>query len=194
MNHFYALMSRMKYIDRWSLMRNSQGENIAQHSLDVSMVAHAMALLGNARLGKHYDAQKVALIGMYHDSNEIITGDLPTPVKYSSPEMRDLFHKVEDRASRQLMDMLPEDIRDEFEHVFFKAPGEEELWRLVKGADRICALIKCVEEAHAGNHEFDKAKVEIEESIHKMNLPEADMFLEEFLPSYGLTLDELLGR
>lgn len=193
MSHFFALMSRMKYIERWALMRNSEKENISEHSLEVSMLAHALALLGNKRLGKNYDADKAALIGIYHDSNEIITGDMPTPVKYDSREMQEMFHAIEDRASRSLLNLLPEDIRGEYESIFFKAQGEEDLWKLVKAADKISALIKCIEEEKAGNNEFTSARKTLEQSVHSMNLPEAEMFLTEFLPSYELTLDEIIS-
>ncbi len=191
MSHFYAMMSRMKYIERWALMRNSERENISEHSLEVAMLAHALALLGNCRLGKNYDAQRAAVIGIYHDANEIITGDMPTPVKYYSREMQDLFHSIEDQASRSLLQLLPEDLRKEYEAIFFPAQGEEELWRLVKAADKISALIKCVEEEKAGNREFESAKKSVEAAIRAMHVPEAELFLDEFLPSYQRNLDEL---
>ena len=191
MSHFYAMMSRMKYIERWALMRNSVKENISEHSLEVSMLAHALAVLGNRRLGKNYDAGKAALIGIFHDSNEIITGDMPTPVKYDSPEMQQLFHSIEDRASESLLGLLPEDIREEYRSIFFKTPEETELWRIVKAADKLSALIKCIEETKTGNNEFISARKGLEEAIHKMELPEAEMFMREFLPSYELTLDEI---
>ncbi len=191
MSHFYAMMSRMKYIERWALMRNSESENICEHSLEVSMLAHALAVIGNRRLGKNYDPEHAAVIGIFHDSNEIITGDMPTPVKYYSKEMQELFHDIEDRAAKSLLELLPEDLRPDYEGLFFRKPGEEELWKIVKAADKISALIKCVEEGKAGNREFDSAKKSIEESIRNMKVPEADIFVQEFLPSYYLTLDEI---
>lgn len=191
MSHFYAMMSRMKYIERWALMRNSERENICEHSLEVSMLAHALAIIGNRRLGMDYDQERAAVIGIFHDSNEIITGDMPTPVKYYSQEMQEIFHDIEDRASKSLLSLLPEDMQQDYENLFFKKPGEEALWKLVKAADKLSALIKCVEEGKAGNREFESAKNTIEESIHNMNVPEAEIFLQEFLPSYYLTLDEL---
>lgn len=191
MSHFYALLSRMKYIERWALMRNSQTENISEHSLDVAFLAHALAVIGNRRLKKQYDAERAALIGMFHDANEIITGDMPTPIKYYNREMQDLFHSIEANASRQMVELLPEDLRPDFEALFFCQEGEEELWRLVKAADKISALIKCIEEEKAGNHEFSSARVSLEQSIASMKMQEADIFLAEFLPSFGLTLDEL---
>lgn len=190
-SHFFAMISRMKYIERWALMRNSEKENISEHSLEVAMIAHALAVLGNRRLGAHYDADRAALIGMYHDANEIITGDMPTPVKYYSNEMQTLFHGIEDKAAESLLSMLPEDIREEYRGIFFPEGNDTQLKPLVKAADKISALIKCIEEEKAGNHEFDNARKTIEASIANMNVPEANVFLDEFLASYEKTLDEI---
>jgi len=190
-SHFFAMISRMKYIERWALMRNAERENISEHSLEVAMIAHALAVLGNRRLGKSYDADRAALIGMYHDANEIITGDMPTPVKYYSNEMQTLFHGIEDRAAESLLSMLPEDIRGDYEKVFFPDGDDAELRPLVKAADKISALIKCIEESKAGNREFDHARKTIEAAIAKLAVPEAELFLKEFLPSYEKTLDEI---
>lgn len=190
-SHFFAMISRMKYIERWALMRNSEKENISEHSLEVAMIAHALAVLGNRRLGAHYDADRAALIGMYHDANEIITGDMPTPVKYYSNEMQTLFHGIEDKAAESLLSMLPEDIREEYRGIFFPEGNDAQLKPLVKAADKISALIKCIEEEKAGNHEFDNARKTIEASIANMNVPEANVFLDEFLASYEKTLDEI---
>lgn len=181
----------MKYIERWALMRNAERENISEHSLEVAMIAHALAVLGNRRLGKNYDADRAALIGMYHDANEIITGDMPTPVKYYSNEMQTLFHGIEDRAAESLLSMLPGDIRADYEAIFFPNADDAELKPLVKAADKISALIKCIEESKAGNREFDHARKTIEAAIAKLAVPEAELFLTEFLPSYEKTLDEI---
>lgn len=191
MSHFFAMISRMKYIERWALMRNAERENISEHSLEVAMIAHALAVLGNRRLERNYDADRAALIGMYHDANEIITGDMPTPVKYYSNEMQTLFHGIEDRAAESLLAMLPEDIRGDYEAIFFPTGDDEPLKRLVKAADKISALIKCIEESKAGNREFDHARKTIEAAIAKLAVPEAEIFLAEFLPSYEKTLDEI---
>lgn len=191
MSHFYAMMSRMKYIERWALMRNSERENICEHSLEVAMLSHALAVIGNRRLGKHYNPERAAVIGIFHDSNEIITGDMPTPVKYYNQEMQELFHSIEDRATRSLIELLPKDLQPDYEGVFFPQPGEEELWRLVKAADKISALIKCVEEEKAGNREFESARKTVEAAIHKLDVPEAEIFLDEFLESYKKTLDDI---
>lgn len=190
-NHYFAMMSRMKYINRWALMRNSNTENICEHSLEVAMLAHALCVIGNKRLGKSLDANKAAMIGLYHDSTEIITGDMPTPVKYYNDVIRDAFKEVEDVAANKLLNMLPEDLRPEFEEFYFKAPGDEYIWSLVKAADKLSALIKCIEELKMGNSEFAKAKKTLRASVDKMELPEVQIFIDEFLDSYSLTLDEL---
>ena len=188
---FGAMMSRMKYIDRWALMRNSTKENISEHSLEVAMIAHLLAVIGRVRFGKNLDADKAALIGIYHDCTEIITGDMPTPIKYYSEEMRDTFKEIEDLAAIQLLAMLPDDIREEYEDLFFPHEQDLYLWQLVKAADKISALIKCVEEEKAGNTEFVNAKKMTRNSIAEMDLEEVTVFLDEFFPAYQMTLDEL---
>lgn len=190
---FFAMMSRMKYIDRWALMRNTFTENICEHSLEVAMIAHLLCVIGNKRFNKNLDAEHAALIGIYHDTTEIITGDMPTPIKYFNEEIRRVFHGIEDNAAEKLLAMLPEDLREEYRTVFFKGKGEDEqyLWRLVKAADKLSAWIKCIEEQKAGNHEFDSARRAAENSVHAMKLPEAECFVKEFLPAYENTLDEL---
>ena len=188
---FGAMMSRMKYIDRWALMRNSTKENISEHSLEVAMLAHLLAVIGKVRFGKNLDADRAALIGIYHDSTEIITGDMPTPIKYYSDEMRDTFKEIEDLAAIQLLAMLPDDIREEYEDLFFVQEQDAYLWKLVKAADKISALIKCVEEEKAGNTEFVNARKLTRKSIDAMELEEVEVFFEEFFPAYKMTLDEL---
>ena len=188
---FYAMLSRMKYIRRWALMRNSEPENISEHSLEVSMLAHGLAVLGNRRLGKQLDADRGAVIGLFHDAGEIITGDMPTPIKYYNRQMQNVFHEIEDDASEALLAMLPEDIRGDYRSLFFRAEGEEELWRIVKAADKLSALIKCIEESKAGNREFDSARKTLEDAVHALQVPEAELFMTEFLPAYYRTLDEL---
>lgn len=190
-SHFFAMMSRMKYIERWALMRNSQTENISEHSLEVSMLAHALAVISNKRLGNTLNAEKAALIGLYHDSTEIITGDMPTPVKYYNKEIQAAFKDIEKIAARRLVDMLPEDMRDSYQSIFFQKEGEEYLWKLLKAADKLSALIKCIQEENAGNTEFSSAKLSLTETLREMELKEVEIFMEEFLPSYYKTLDEL---
>ena len=182
--------SRMKYINRWALMRNTATENISQHSNDVAAIAHALAVMKNLRFGGKLNAERAAFLGLYHDMPEIITGDMPTPVKYHSAQMRSEFLKVEEMACEKLLSMLPEDMRAYYESAFFPKEEDEYLWRLVKAADKISALIKCIEEKNAGNREFEKAFQSTEKAIRAMGLPEADAFLEEFIPAFHLSLDE----
>ena len=189
-SHFFAMLSRMKYINRWGLMRNTQPENISEHSLEVAILAHALATLRNRRFGGKVNAERAALLGLFHDATEIVTGDLPTPVKYYNPKIRTAYREVEAVAQSKLLSYLPEDIREDYRPLLGHTDKEEELWRLVKAADKLSALIKCVEEKRMGNDEFKKAEETLLSAIKEMHLPEADCFLQEFLPSYSLTLDE----
>lgn len=190
-NHFFAMMSRMKYINRWALMRNIQEENISEHSLEVAMIAHNLAVISNVRFGNCVAAEKAALIGMYHDSTEIITGDMPTPIKYYSDGLHQAFQEVENLASKQLLEMLPEDLRAYYKEFFFQKEEDSYIWKLVKAADKLSAYCKCVEEEKSGNTEFKQAKEAIYQSILAMGLKEVEVFMKEFLPSFHLTLDEL---
>ncbi len=188
---FFAMMARMKYIERWALMRNSVKENISEHSLEVAMLSHGLGVIARERCGKDVDPDKLALIGLYHDANEIITGDMPTPVKYHDRDIRDAYKKVEDMANRKLLEKLPDYMRKYYESIFFKKSGDEELWKIVKAADKLSALIKCIEETKAGNQEFSTAYRTIEKALKEMKMEEVDIFMSEFLPSYDKTLDEL---
>ncbi|MCI8497084.1 MAG: 5'-deoxynucleotidase [Clostridiales bacterium] len=188
---FFAMLSRMKYISRWGLMRNTRPENICEHSHEVAVIAHALALLKNRRFGGQSDPARAALLGLYHDSSEILTGDLPTPVKYFNPAIKTAYKQVESVASEKLLSMLPYDLRADYTPLLCPEETDAELWRIVKAADKISALIKCVEEQKAGNREFTKAEQTLRAAIVDMHLPEADCFLTEFLPAYQLTLDEL---
>ena len=191
--HFFAMISRMKYIDRWSLMRNSRSENLSEHSMEAAVVAHALVLLHNRRFGGELNAERAALLGLYHDAPESLTGDMPTPVKYHSKELRKAYKSVEDNACLTLINMLPDDLKGDYKPFFFPAPEDAELWKYVKAADKICALTKCIDEKKAGNTEFEKAEGSVREAITAMQMPEADCFLNEFLPGYSLTLDEIKG-
>lgn len=188
---FFAMASRMKYINRWALMRNEHSENLSEHSFEVAVIAHALAVIRNKRFGGNVNGERAALLGLYHDMPETLTGDMPTPVKYYSEEVRAAYKTVEENACRSLIEMLPEDFREDFSPLLIAKEGDEELWKLVKAADKISALIKCLEEKKAGNSEFVKAGEGIEESIRKSGLPEAEVFIEEFLPAFEMTLDEL---
>ena len=192
--HFFALLSRLKYIERWALMRSSSPENLAEHSLEVAMIAHALCVIGNERYGRSLNAERAALVGMYHDASEIITGDMPTPVKYFNGDIRAAYAEVESAAEERLLNTLPNDLRPVYEQVFSHAE-DDYLHRLVKAADKISALIKCVDEEHAGNAEFKTAAASTRGTLAAMakELPEVADFMAEFLPSYGRTLDQLLG-
>ncbi len=193
--NFFATISRMKYIDRWALMRNSRNENLSEHSLEVAMIAHALCVIGNARYERNLNADRAALIGLYHDSSEIITGDMPTPVKYYNPEIKDAYKQVEKIAEYKLLEKLPSDLRPAFEEIYKSNNSAEDKYmrRLVKAADKLSAYIKCIEEEKAGNTEFSTAKESVGKAIDKLRseLPEVDDFVKEFLPPYGKTLDEL---
>ena len=190
-NNFFAMISRLKWIDRWALMKNATNENLSEHSLEVAMIAHALCVIGNKRLGKNLNGERAALIGMYHDATEIITGDMPTPVKYYNDEIRHVYKDIEKEAQRRLTSLLPDDLKDEYESIF--SPGEELSYekKLVKGADKLSAYIKCIEEEKAGNREFLSAEETTLKSLRKMDLPEVDIFIEECIPGYRKTLDEL---
>ncbi len=190
-NAFFAMVSRMKYINRWALMRNEHSENLMEHSFEVSAIAHALAVIGCKRFGKDIDCDRVALLGLYHDTPETLTGDMPTPVKYYSEEVRKAYATVETEACRSLIAMLPEDLKSEYEPLFFHEESDSELWKYVKAADKISALIKCIEEKKAGNSEFDSAAESVAASVDALGLEEAKVFVSEFLPAYDLTLDRL---
>jgi 5'-deoxynucleotidase len=187
---FFAFLSRMRYISRWGLMRNTVPENIQEHSLDVAVIAHALATIRNTYFNGSLDAGRVALYGIFHDASEIFTGDMPTPVKHFNPNFKRSFHQLEDRARRKLLAMLPPELSREYEPLFF-FEGEAEYVSLVKAADKIAALAKCIEEEKSGNLEFRRARAEHEENLAASPLPEVRYFMEKFLPGYRLSLDEL---
>ena len=194
-SNFFASVSRMKYIDRWALMRNSWPENLSEHSLEVAIIAHALCVIGNVRFGKNLNADRAAVAGMYHDCAEILTGDMPTPIKYYSEEITDAYKKVEAVAEQTILKKLPEDIRPVYEKIFFSSDDENEEYmrKLVKAADKISALIKCIEEEKSGNTEFRSARATIGAAVDALcaKMPEVDVFVGEFMPSYESTLDEM---
>lgn len=194
MYSFFAMMARMKNIERWALMRNSVRENISEHSLEVAMLAHGLAIIANEKCGQELDPNEVALMGIYHDANEIITGDMPTPVKYFDDDIMEAYKRVEDVASRTMVDKLPDYMKKYYEPVFFQKEGKEYEWRIVKAADKLSALIKCKQELGSGNQEFKTACETTKEALHKMQMKEVEIFIEEFLPAYDQTLDELQAR
>lgn len=186
---FFAYLSRLKLIRRWSLMRNTQPENDAEHSLQVAMIAHAIAVIARDRYGKAVDPEHVLSLAVYHDATEVMTGDLPTPVKYHNDELRGAYRRLETLSADRLLGLLPDDLRPAFDPYMKQEPGYEHT--LVKAADRISAFIKCKEEQRAGNHEFDYAAENVRKSIDAIGLPEVRDFLRDFLPAFDMTLDEL---
>ncbi len=188
---FFAMLSRMKYIDRWALMRNTQSENLSEHSLDTAIIAHALAIIRNRRFGGNVNPERAALLAIFHDVPEVITGDMPTPVKYFSHEIRNAYADVESAAEQKLIAMLPEDLREDYSSLICHTAQDAELMRIVKCADKLSALIKCIEEGKAGNAEFSAARITIEQAVREMNLPEGIEFLEKFIPPFSLPLDEL---
>lgn len=187
---FFAMLSRMKYIDRWALMRNTQKESLDSHSKEVAVIAHALAVIGNRRFNKSYNPERAAVLGLYHDAHEIITGDMPTPVKYQNAEILEAFKGVEEKATKKLVEMLPEDLKEDFFSALTGC-GDSGILPLVKAADTLSAIIKCIEERKAGNSEFKKAESSLRKKLQKMNLKEVEVFVNEFLPAYELTLDQL---
>ena len=188
--NFFAMVNRMKYIDRWALMPNTQKENIAEHSHSVAVIAHALALIGKREFGKDYDENRVAVLALFHDTTEVITGDMPTPVKYYNDEIKSVYKKIESVAGQRLLSMLPDEYKADYEPMFEHSEDDRELWLLVKAADKISALIKCIEENRMGNREFDIALKAQEQKIAEIDIPEVKFFSEHFLKSYYLTLDE----
>ncbi len=189
-SNFFAMVNRMKLIDRWALMRNSQKENIAEHSHSVAVIAHALALIGNRKFGKNYDPDRVCLLALYHDTTEVITGDMPTPVKYYNDDIKNVYKDIERIAGERLIHMLPEEFHEDYTPLFNKREEDKELWVLVKAADKISALIKCIEECRMGNLEFTKAREAQETLIDEIDLPEVKYFRDVFMDGYYLTLDE----
>ena len=190
---FYALMARMKYIHRWALMRSAHTENLSEHSLDTAVTAHALVLLYNQTHDAPLSADRAAVLALFHDAPEILTGDMPTPVKYHSETVRDAYRAVEESACRTILDLLPENLRPAYTPFFIPTEEDAPLWRFVKAADKISALQKCIVERQAGNLEFEKAAQSTLRAIRAMDCPEAETYLESFLPAFRKTLDELRG-
>lgn len=188
-SHFFALVSRMKYINRWALMRNTESENLYEHSFEVAVIAHALCVIGNERFSREYDANRAAVIALYHDFSEILTGDMPTPVKYRNESLKSEYKKVEREAAQSLIAQLPEDLQGEYGKIMLC--DDPKLVKIVKAADKLSALIKCSDELKMGNNEFSSAYDSTLKAIKDMQLEEADVFINEFMPSYSLPLDEL---
>ena len=187
---FFAYLSRMRYIDRWALMRNALPENVQEHSHMVAVLAHALAVIRREIFHGDIDPGEAAIAALYHDAPEILTGDLPTPVKYFNPGIRDAYKQVEEVSANKLLSMLPGELRPSFDP-YVREDLDPELLKIVKAADKLSAYIKCVEEQKAGNSEFKKAAEQTRAALEGMDLPELDYFMERFLPAFELTLDEL---
>ena len=191
MSHFFAYLNRMRYIERWGLMYNVHIENIQEHSLQVAVIAHTLAVVRNDLFGGSVNPERVAVLALYHDVSEVITGDLPTPIKYFNPQINRAYKDLEQVANERIHGLLPEALQASFAHIFFATETDAEHWLLVKAADKLSAYIKCLEELKTGNQEFAKAKHTTKQAIDDLDLPEVRYFLKTFLPSMTLTLDEL---
>ncbi len=191
MSHFFAYLSRMKLINRWGLMRNTYSENIQEHSLQVAIIAHGLAVIRNSRFNGNLNPDRILALAVFHEVSEVITGDLPTPIKYFNPEIKKAYSEIEDVAKHKLLDMLPQEMQGEYKSLLFVEEENEDHWVLVKAADKICAYIKCLEELKAGNQEFSKAEKSIRNDLNKMDLPEVKHFIDCYVKSFSLTIDEL---
>lgn len=189
MSNFFALLSRMKYIDRWALMRATRQETLSEHTLEVAMLSHALAVLGNTYLGKNIDVAHCALVALYHDAPEIITGDMPTPVKYNNKNLSLAYRELEKETEKKLLSMLPEEMQPAFAPLL--SPEKDEVRALVKAADKLSAYIKCIEEEKSGNREFSAAKESIKATLDTCGVEEVSLFFKYFMDGYGKTLDAL---
>ena len=187
-NGFFAFVHRMKYITRWGLMRNTSYENLKEHSFDVAVLAHGIALIGNEFYGKNYNADRIAMCALFHDANEAITGDMPTPVKYGNPEIMKAYKSLESEAKKRILSMLPDELKGKYHDYMYIEDREEK--KIVKAADKISAYIKCIEEERAGNDDFATAKKSLKKAIDSFELQEVKHFMEHFVPVYGMNVDE----
>ena len=188
-SHFFAYISRMRFIQRWALMRNTAPENVQEHSHQVAVLAHALAVIRREKFGGTVDPGQVAVAALYHDASEILTGDMPTPIKYDNPAIRTAYKDVEAVAEHKLLNMLPEELRGVYAPIL--TVEDPEIEALVKAADKLSAYIKCVEELKAGNNEFREAAAQTRKALESYGMPEVESFLETFMDSFSLTLDEL---
>lgn len=191
MYHFFSFMAKMKHIKRWGLMRNTREENIQEHSLQTAMIAHALALIKNTYYGGTVDAEHVMVIAVFHEAGEVITGDLATPIKYYNPEIKQAYKQIEQVAEQKLVGMLPSELMEQYSKLILQREDDKEVYKIVKAADKICAYLKCVEEMSAGNKEFEKAKATLKSAIDDIDMEEVKYFMDNFVPSFDLTLDEL---
>ncbi|WP_085247273.1 5'-deoxynucleotidase [Gilliamella mensalis] len=190
-SHFFAHLSRLKLINRWPLMRNVRIENVSEHSLQVAFVAHALAIIKNKKFNGNVNPERIALLAMYHDVSEVITGDLPTPTKYYNPQITVEYKKIEKIAQQKLINMLPEELQDDFRTLIDDDFYDESEKNIVKQADALCAYLKTIEEFSAGNNEFKLAEQRLKKTLSERNSPEMNYFLDIFTPSFSLSLDEI---
>lgn len=190
-SHFFAYLSRLKLISRWPLMRNVRTENVSEHSLQVAFVAHALAVIKNRKFDGDLNPDRVALLAMYHDASEVLTGDMPTPIKYYNPQIAHEYKKIEKVAQLKLIEMLPEEIRQDFQTILDDDYYSEDEKLVVKQADALCAYLKSLEELSAGNKEFKLAKQRLEKTLKLRHSPEMEYFMKIFVPSFSLSLDEI---
>jgi 5'-deoxynucleotidase len=190
-SHLFAYLARLKFIRRWGLMHNTYPENVQEHTLRVAFIAHALGVIRNRRFAGQVDPQRAATLALYHDVPEVFTGDMPSPVKHSSAEIRTAYGAIESAAAERLLDMVPAELRDDFRPLLFPQASDAAHWELVSAADKLCAYLKCLEEQAAGNHEFSRAERALRNAVEATQLPEVRYFLDTFVPSFRLTLDEL---
>ena len=191
MSHFFAYLSRMRFIGRWGLMHSTRPENIQEHSLRVAMIAHALGVVRNRLFAGGVSPERLAVLAMYHDAGEVLTGDLPRPVKYFNPEIETSYRRIETVARERLLGMVPDPLRAEYAALFRQESASSVERELVKAADKLCAYMKCLEEVTAGNREFVEAEKTLRQTIEAIDLPEVHYFVQTFVPSFRLTLDEL---
>jgi 5'-deoxynucleotidase len=191
MSHFFAYLGRMKFIRRWGLMHTTYPENVEEHSLRVALIAHALAVIRNRLFDGGVSPERAATLALYHDAGEVLTGDLPAPVKYFNPEIHRAYRGLEAAAAEKLLAMVPEELREDYRSLLFAEEADRLHRELVKAADKLCAYIKCLEELAAGNQEFSKAEKALRASVEAIDRPEVRHFLDTFVPSFRLTLDEL---
>ena len=191
MSRFFAYLSRMRFIRRWGLMHNTYPESIQEHSLRVAMIAHALAVIRNRMFAGRLSPERAAVLALYHDASEVLIGDLPAPVKYFNPEIKSAYKAIEAAAARKLFDMVPDVLKPDYQTLLLADDADRVHRDLVTAADKLCAYLKCLEEIRAGNQEFSKAEKALRASVESLELPEVRYFLETFVPSFRLTLDEL---
>jgi len=190
-SHFFAHLARLKLINRWPLMRNIRTENVSEHSLQVAFVAHALAIIKNRKFGGGVNPERIALMAMYHDASEVLTGDMPTPTKYYNPQITVEYKKIEKIAQNKLIDMLPEELQADFRPLIDDDFYSDDERHIIKQADALCAYLKTIEELSAGNNEFKLAKQRLKKTLSERDSAEMDYFLDVFVPSFSLSLDEI---